>query len=395
MKKHKLLFFIFMLFGFCMIQTHAATVRNTCEYNYYDQLTGHASNSTVSFYTNNSTPRISIKSFNGHHIRNLEYRINNWNDVKDDFSGNMNCPQYVLIYHFVGRNNATTVEAYLANNRSYLEGKIKDWWSSDTYHIAISSSNPPSSATENYYQAVVNHTEHINSTYQNYSLNQCMDSSKVITRISKCNDIYDSLVTYMNNSEKEVNSWIRLGYISADDARTKAFFEALANARNRWSDVKKELDEEQRKIDEEMGIETDPNKGNSDDPSKNEGNEKNEGNSGTDIAVDSKNIGDLCASNNLKQPLKYIGWVLTAAKILVPILIIIMGAMDFFKVMTSTKGDEIPKAAKGFAMRIITGVVIFFIPALIHFVFTLIDDWGSYNTHYSECTKCLYDPRSC
>ncbi len=387
--KNRFLFFALILFCLSAIPVHAATVRNTCDYNYSDQLTGHTSSSTVSFYTNNSTPKMNIKAFNGHHLRNLEYKVNNWNDIKSSFSGNTDCPQYALIYHFVGRNNATTVEVYLSNDRSYLEGKIKDWWSQDTYHIAISSNNPSSSVSNNYYQAVVNHTDHINTTYQNYSLSQCMDSSKTITRISKCKDIYDALNTYMNSSESEVNSWIRLGYISSDDSRTKAFFEALANARNRWTSVKSELDSEQNKIDQEMGSSTDSNKDdNSLDTSKNDGN-----NSG--VSINSKDIGVLCSSPNLQKPLSYVGWLLTAARVIVPIIIIVLGAIDFFKVVTSAKGDEVPKALRSLAMRVVAGIVIFFIPALVHFVFTLVDDWSNYATHYSDCTKCLYDPKSC
>lgn len=114
-----------------------------------------------------------------------------------------------------------------------------------------------------------------------------------------------------------------------------------------------------------------------------------------EIPITNTKLNELCKSNNLKVPLKYVGWVLTAAKVIIPILIIIFGAIDFFKVMISNKSDEIPKAAKSLALRVIAGIVIFFIPALIHFLFALIDDWNDYQSSYSECTKCLYDPKSC
>jgi len=123
-------------------------------------------------------------------------------------------------------------------------------------------------------------------------------------------------------------------------------------------------------------------KGDQDVPSKNE-------------QVEDRNVGDLCSSDNFKKPLKYVGWVLAIVKIVVPILIIVMGVIDFFKVFTSAKGDEIPKALRSLAMRAIAGIVIFFIPALINFLFSLIDDWNDYQTNYSECTKCLYEPSSC
>lgn len=113
------------------------------------------------------------------------------------------------------------------------------------------------------------------------------------------------------------------------------------------------------------------------------------------IPITDTEINQLCKSNNLKVPLKYVGWILTAAKVIIPILIIIFGAIDFFKVMISNKSDEIPKAIQALVFRVIAGVVIFFIPAMIHFLFALIDDWNDYQSNYSECTKCLYDPKSC
>lgn len=105
--------------------------------------------------------------------------------------------------------------------------------------------------------------------------------------------------------------------------------------------------------------------------------------------------GDLCKNNNLKIPLKYVGWVLTGAKIIIPILIIIFGVIDFFKIITSGKPEELPKAAQSILMRCIAGVIIFFIPAIINFIFTLVDDFNDYSSSYSECTKCLVNPNDC
>jgi len=103
----------------------------------------------------------------------------------------------------------------------------------------------------------------------------------------------------------------------------------------------------------------------------------------------------MCSSDNLKKPLRIIGEVLTIAKIIIPIVIIALGVLDFFKVMTSTKVEDVNKAIRSLFMRIVSGIVIFFVPMLIHFLFTLIDDWNDYSSDYSECTKCLYDPKSC
>lgn len=111
--------------------------------------------------------------------------------------------------------------------------------------------------------------------------------------------------------------------------------------------------------------------------------------------IEGLTTGEVCVSPNLKVPLKYIGWILSAIKIIVPLAIIALGVMDFMKAVASTKSDEMQKALKTVILRVIAGIVIFFVPMLVNFFFTLVDQWTNYNTYYSECTKCLFDPKNC
>ncbi len=105
--------------------------------------------------------------------------------------------------------------------------------------------------------------------------------------------------------------------------------------------------------------------------------------------------GQICRSNNLKMPLKYIGWLISIGKILIPIIIIALGVMDFIKAAASLKQDELPKAIKTVLVRVLAGVIIFLVPTIVNFVFVFIDDWNEYSTSYSECTTCLFNPRKC
>ncbi len=105
--------------------------------------------------------------------------------------------------------------------------------------------------------------------------------------------------------------------------------------------------------------------------------------------------GKVCQDPNLKVVLKYIGWLLSAVKLIIPIVLIVLGVLDFMKAVTSQKPEELTKAMKTLLMRGIAGVVIFFVPVLVHFVFTLVDDWSPYKSAYSECTECLSNPRKC
>lgn len=106
-------------------------------------------------------------------------------------------------------------------------------------------------------------------------------------------------------------------------------------------------------------------------------------------------LGLVCKSDNLKVPLKYIGWTLSIVKIIIPIIIITLGVLDFMKAVASQKAEELSKAVKTVLLRVIAGIVVFLVPAIINFLFTLVDDWTKYDTAYSECTKCLANPRNC
>lgn len=106
-------------------------------------------------------------------------------------------------------------------------------------------------------------------------------------------------------------------------------------------------------------------------------------------------LGKVCINDNLKTPLKYVGWLLSAVKLIVPIIIIALGVMDFMKAVASQKQEELSKAIKTILLRVIAGIIIFLVPAIIHFLFTLVDDWAPFDSAYSECTKCLVNPKNC
>ena len=87
-----------------------------------------------------------------------------------------------------------------------------------------------------------------------------------------------------------------------------------------------------------------------------------------------------------------IGWVFFILKILIPIILIVFGSIDFGKAMLSNKDDEIKKSAKTLVLRAIAGVIIFFIPTLLNFVVELIGGDDLYNGTFATCTHCMLEP---
>lgn len=87
-----------------------------------------------------------------------------------------------------------------------------------------------------------------------------------------------------------------------------------------------------------------------------------------------------------------IGWVFFFLKILIPIILIVLGSVDFGKAVLSSKDDEIKKSAKTLVMRAIAGVIIFFIPTIIDFIVELIGGDDLYNGTFATCTHCMLEP---
>ncbi len=107
---------------------------------------------------------------------------------------------------------------------------------------------------------------------------------------------------------------------------------------------------------------------------------------------DGSSSGD-CAK--LKAPLKFLGNIVLIAKIGIPIILIIYGAVDFFRVIIGSKDDEIKKAARTFLFRLISGVVIFLIPTVVSVIFSLISDFANMKGDFNACQKCILNVSQC
>lgn len=107
------------------------------------------------------------------------------------------------------------------------------------------------------------------------------------------------------------------------------------------------------------------------------------------------NLQKYCNESNVARTLKFIGILLFIAKMFVPALIIIMGSVDFAQVIFAGKDDEIKKRLSIFIKRFITGVIIFFIPTIINFFFSVLDGYSDAMNKYSNCRACILDIDNC
>ena len=106
-----------------------------------------------------------------------------------------------------------------------------------------------------------------------------------------------------------------------------------------------------------------------------------------DCVVDDHKF-EFCQSKGVIEVMRIGYYAINIIKIVVPLLIIIFGVIDFAKAVIASDDDAIKKSAKGFAIRLIAGVVIFFIPTIINFVVNLVPN---NNDDFPGCSGCLFD----
>lgn len=90
-----------------------------------------------------------------------------------------------------------------------------------------------------------------------------------------------------------------------------------------------------------------------------------------------------------------IGWVFFFLKIIIPIILIVFGSIDLGKAVVSSKDDEIKKSAKTLVIRVIAGIIIFFIPTVLNFIVETIgkeDTFSEDSGSFAKCTHCLLEP---
>ena len=101
-----------------------------------------------------------------------------------------------------------------------------------------------------------------------------------------------------------------------------------------------------------------------------------------------------CNDPRIIQVLHFAGYLLLIAKISVPLLIIGFGTSDLFKAVIDKDEKSFSKQLKIFGIRVVSGVVVFFIPTIIYAIFNLSSEiYPTINSvRYQKCSDCLLKP---
>jgi len=84
---------------------------------------------------------------------------------------------------------------------------------------------------------------------------------------------------------------------------------------------------------------------------------------------DSEDCSGVISTTVKKMINKYLGYV----RVIVPIMILFLGVLDFVKAMSASKEDEMKKAQKRFIIRLVAGVLVFLAPTIVNLIIDILN----------------------
>ncbi len=111
----------------------------------------------------------------------------------------------------------------------------------------------------------------------------------------------------------------------------------------------------------------------------------------------SQNYDQACSIKGTREAVSFIGRMIVIACYIIPLIIIVLGMIDFGKAVTSNDEKAIHKATSTLIKRIVAGVVVFVIPIILKSLLNVvhINDLVNDSDTYDSCLACLFSPFEC
>lgn len=111
------------------------------------------------------------------------------------------------------------------------------------------------------------------------------------------------------------------------------------------------------------------------------------------VMAENINYNNLCSNYNsgIGSAVRILGYVILLAKWIVPLIIIILGMVDFGKAVISSDDKAINKSTSSLIRRIIAALAVFFAPTIVLAFLNLIQVTGGIEetSRFNACTKCI------
>lgn len=108
-------------------------------------------------------------------------------------------------------------------------------------------------------------------------------------------------------------------------------------------------------------------------------------------ATDSEAVFSLCETAAVKG-FRIAGMVILVIQVLIPVTIMILGTVDFFKAMITNEAKDMQASAQNLLKRFMIGVIIYFIPVIIKVILGTIATTSI--NEFEKCHVCLSSPTS-
>lgn len=105
-----------------------------------------------------------------------------------------------------------------------------------------------------------------------------------------------------------------------------------------------------------------------------------------------------CDDAGMLKTLKIIHVIITIAKILIPILLIIFGSIEYGKAALADNQDAVEKTTQALIKKVIVGLLIFFIPTIVNALISFSQsnkDKGDLNGEFAKCALCFAGDKAC
>ncbi len=223
-------------------------------------------------------------------------------------------------------------------------------------------------------------------TETSFDFRTCSDPDDVITKYSKCETLINNMETALNTIEKKLNGYIMNNIVDKNDERVKKLQKLIDQYKKYIRAIKQNMDALDCETKKQLGLvksceSTPTDVVNPSDTFEYESSEKK-----------CVSCGDGALKDIPMQLPMFVRNLIFALQLLVPILLIALGVYDFIRAVISSDEKAMKESQGRFMRRIIAGVVIFFVIALVKFVFGMIP--GNVNT--LGCVPCfISDGDSC
>lgn len=96
---------------------------------------------------------------------------------------------------------------------------------------------------------------------------------------------------------------------------------------------------------------------------------------------------NVCSDPDFLRIMLFVNTLLTIAKIILPLAIIVVATLDITKLILEGTPDEFKRQSKKFVNRLISAVIIFFIPTIINVIFGFVDETFDFMPCFTNATQ--------